>query len=157
PVLTESDLLAIAETRADEYLIAMSERDRLDAAITDALIRRGSEAVRRGVTGNSGATFTVQTLRHLLEVAVEDRDVKRNLFARGDLPAHFRELLSDAARFDGDDDKPAPDDETALLVGRIVEDFAAAAGLKPRQVRAMIEGDRLEPTVVIGRALELTE
>ena len=155
PVLTDADLLEIAETKSDDYLIAIAERDTLAAEITDVLIRRGSEVVQRSVTGNAGAAFTTGCLRYLLEMAMQDRDIKRNLFARSDLPQKFREIISDIVRFS--DPNLEAVDEKAALVTRVSTEFAEAAGLKPAQVRAMIEGEKLEPLIIIGRALNLSE
>lgn len=52
--LTDADLVAIAETRGQAHLLAMSSRKRLDEAVTDALVRLGNDAVLRKVAGNSG-------------------------------------------------------------------------------------------------------
>ncbi|MGE0230722.1 MAG: DUF2336 domain-containing protein [Flavobacteriaceae bacterium] len=155
PVLTDEDLLEIAETKSDDHLLAISRRETIAAEITDVLIRRGSEVVQRGVTSNAGAALTNGCLRFLLDMAMQDRDIRRNLFARSDLPPKFREIISDIVRFG--DPSLETTDELAALVGRVAADFARASGLQPAQVRVMIDGEKLEPLIIIGRALNLSE
>lgn len=91
--LTEADLLDIAETKSQAHLLAMSNRKRLDEIITDALVRRGSNAVLRKVAGNSGARFSQAGFGVLVDRARNDGALAEQVVGRRDVPPHLIHAL----------------------------------------------------------------
>lgn len=93
PVLTETDMVAIAETSGDEHLQAIATRPSLTARVTDVLIDRGSNIVLRKVSGNVGAEISDKGMMSLLTRAGDDAEIGLALADRGDLaPAVLDQL-----------------------------------------------------------------
>ena len=113
PVLTQSnvlsgdDLVQIAETKGQQHMSAISERQSISSIVTDVLIRRGNHTVLRNVSGNEGAELSENGARTLSEKAVQDAEIQRNLYRRSDLP----EAVAKAVHSRGDVavDRPLPD------------------------------------------------
>src|ERR1700761_5825271 len=58
PVLDEEALLDIARVKGQSHLLAMSERPKLSADLTDVIVERGDRDVVRRTAGNAGAGFS---------------------------------------------------------------------------------------------------
>src|ERR1700749_4718829 len=58
PVLDEEALLEIARVKGQGHLLAMSERPKLSADLTDVIVERGDREVIRRAAGNAGAPFS---------------------------------------------------------------------------------------------------
>src|SRR6516165_10762994 len=58
PVLEEDVLLEIARVKGQGHLLAMAERPRLSADLTDVIVERGDREVIRRAAGNAGALFS---------------------------------------------------------------------------------------------------
>ena len=67
PVLTDTDLAAIAISQTPAHLVAIAERTRLSEGLTDILVERGDSAVLRTVSGNEGAQFSDRGFDRLLQ------------------------------------------------------------------------------------------
>lgn len=85
PVLTDTDLAAIAISQTQEHLAAIAERARLSEGITDILVERGDSAVLRSVSGNEGAQFSDNGFDRLLQRGGGDAAVSDALARRSDL------------------------------------------------------------------------
>jgi Uncharacterised protein conserved in bacteria (DUF2336) len=95
--LSDADLIEIANTRGQHHLLAVSSRDTLNAALTDALLKRGNARVSLALATNAGAKFSEQGYSALVESAEKDGDLAQRLGLRLDIPAEtLRELLSKA-------------------------------------------------------------
>ena len=95
--LSDTDLIEIANTRGQQHLLAVSNRPSLNAALTDALLKRGSARVSLALAGNAGAKFSEQGYSTLVENAEKDGDLAQKLGLRLDIPVEtLRELLSKA-------------------------------------------------------------
>ena len=95
--LSESDLIEIANTRGPQHLLAISNRETLNAPVTDALLKRGDSQVSHALANNIGARFSEQGYSTLVESAEKDDDLAQKLGLRLDIPvAMLRELLSKA-------------------------------------------------------------
>ena len=95
--LSDADLIEIANTRGQQHLLAVSSRETLNAALTDALLKRGSARVSLALAANAGAKFSEQGYSTLVENAEKDGDLAQRLGLRLDIPAEtLRELLSKA-------------------------------------------------------------
>jgi uncharacterized protein (DUF2336 family) len=97
PRLSETDLVAIAGSKGQDHLRAISARHVLGEAVTDVLIRRGDRAVVRGVAGNLGAHISPAGFSRLVKDSASDGILAETVGSRPDvsLPM-FRTLLDQA-------------------------------------------------------------
>lgn len=85
PVLSDTDLAAIAVTQSQRHLVAIAERARLSEGLTDILVERGDRDVLQTVSSNGGATFSDQGFDTLLQRGGGDPDITGALSRRIDL------------------------------------------------------------------------
>lgn len=85
PVLTDTDLAAIAVSQTQAHLAAIAERARLSEGVTDILVERGDTTVLRTVSGNEGAQFSDHGFDRLLQRGGDDAAVGEALSRRSDL------------------------------------------------------------------------
>lgn len=85
PVLTDTDLAAIAVTQSQQHLVAIAERARLSEGLTDILVERGDKAVLHTVSANEGASFSDQGFDRLLQRGADDATITDTLARRSDL------------------------------------------------------------------------
>ncbi len=85
PVLTDTDLAAIAVTQSQRHLVAIAERARLSEGLTDILVERGDRNVLHTVSSNEGAAFSDQGFDTLLKRGGGDAEITGALSRRGDL------------------------------------------------------------------------
>lgn len=85
PVLTDTDLAAIAVSQSQEHLAAIAERARLSESVTDILVERGDHTVLNTVSANEGAAFSDKGFDRLLERSDGDAAIAGNLARRSDL------------------------------------------------------------------------
>ncbi|WP_257165661.1 DUF2336 domain-containing protein [Bradyrhizobium sp. SRS-191] len=96
PVLRQSDrldehtLVATAQARSQEHLLAISGRKTLTEAITDVLVDRGDQAVVANTANNDGARFSEHGFSGLVTKASGDPGLAMKLWSRPDSP---REVL----------------------------------------------------------------
>ena len=93
PVLTDADLVRLAGSQSAEHLLAIADRQGIDAAVTDVLVQRGNIEVARKVTQNRTAQFSKDALRMLVARARKDAALQENLVFREDLPRDIAEKL----------------------------------------------------------------
>ncbi len=120
--LSEKHLREIAETRGQEYLLAISRRPDISREVTAALVMRGNAAVHRSLSKNHGARLSERALSVLLKLAEHDEELAGALAGRPDLhPALVRKFLS-------------------LVSGAPRARFIAAASAETRSVAAELIG-----------------
>lgn len=85
PVLTDSDLAAIAVSQSQYHLVAIAERASLSEKLTDILVERGNRDVLHTVSSNDGASFSDKGFERLLERGGQDISISSALAARSDL------------------------------------------------------------------------
>jgi uncharacterized protein (DUF2336 family) len=96
--LDDSALLANANTKSQEHLFAISQRQTLSEAVTDVLVERGDRNVVHAVVKNSGARFSDAGFRILVKRSAADDDLATIVGMRGDIPRpHFLVLLEKAS------------------------------------------------------------
>ena len=152
--LAEEDLVAIAQSRGQDHLLALSRRTSLGERVTDVLVERGNERVVRSVAGNEGARFSVRGFDTLVERARADHALQGILTKRQDLPPRQMQALVEIARAQvrdtlGSEFGAGADSavETALgeaaaavaergLTRGLVDDYGAAQAAVERQARA---------------------
>ncbi|UJQ95679.1 DUF2336 domain-containing protein [Mariluticola halotolerans] len=85
PVLSDSDLIAIAGIVMQDHWLAISRRKALGPRLTDALARCNDQEVIREMAGNPGAKFSASTYRMVAERAKQDSVLQERLVDRADL------------------------------------------------------------------------
>ncbi|GGK51867.1 DUF2336 domain-containing protein [Salinarimonas ramus] len=96
--LSEEDLVAVASSKGQAHLLALSRRPRLSERLTDVLIDRGDTVVVRSVADNEGARFSPEGFTALVERARADSDLQEVLEARSHLSAEQVTQLVEIAR-----------------------------------------------------------
>lgn len=86
PALSEDDLMEIARTCGTGHMEAIAERTQLPMRLTDVLVLRGDDVVRRIVAGNHGARISDKSFSRLSLQARDDDYVEGFLVHRLDLP-----------------------------------------------------------------------
>ena len=72
PMLSDSDLCGIAEIRGTPHRRAIARRPLIGTAVTDLLIARGDDSVRRALAGNVTARLSPAGFQKLAEQAKRD-------------------------------------------------------------------------------------
>jgi uncharacterized protein (DUF2336 family) len=131
--LTDLDLIALAETKGDEHRMAIAARVSLSGAVTEVLVRHGSDAVLHRLGTNHGAEFSEDTVRELQHSAESDEDLFRILIERPDLADVLARCMRDTLRRIVE--KSRTSHETAVAAAR-----AQAAGPKVLDASGAAEG-----------------
>ncbi|MGJ4919330.1 DUF2336 domain-containing protein [Bradyrhizobium oligotrophicum] len=96
-VLDDPVLIAIARDKSQGHLLAMAERTRLSADMTDVLVRRGDRDVVRRTAANDGAAFSPRGYAALIHRASSDGVLTLTVGRRDDVSDdHLRQLLAGA-------------------------------------------------------------
>ncbi len=156
PVLTQSErlsehtLLATANSKSQQHLYAITQRNALSEAVTDMLVERGDRDVVHSVVKNRGARFSDAGFRMLVKRSTGDDALATEVGMRSDIPRpHFLMLLEKAssavrARLAAENPQASHDIDgvVAEVVGGIRNeprnaspDFAAAQAAVERQNR----------------------
>ena len=117
PVLTDTDLAAIAISQSQQHLVAIAERVRLSESVTDILVERGDRNVLHRVSANEGAAFSERGFDRLLEHGEGDAAIAGALARRSDLaPNRMQRVLRIVQHFaDGTPGGAKPTDEAVSL------------------------------------------
>ncbi|HKI69256.1 MAG TPA: DUF2336 domain-containing protein, partial [Verrucomicrobiae bacterium] len=93
-VLTEDDLVAIADSKGTSHRVAVSRRENLTAKITDTLISHEESEVMRTVAENRTAEISEGGFSTLARHSTDDNELLTALVTRADVPEeHSRQLL----------------------------------------------------------------
>jgi hypothetical protein len=116
PVLTDTDLAAIAVSQSQQHLVAIAERARLSESVTDILVERGDQKVLHTVSANEGAAFSDRGFDRLLERGEGDATITDALARRSDLaPNRAQRVLRIVEQFsDGGNATPATEASVSL-------------------------------------------
>ena len=96
--LGEADLLAAAQTKSQQHLLAIAERRSLGEAVTDVLVSRGDQQVVRSVSKNAGARFSDAGFGILVKRSESDDVLAERVGLRRDIPRHhFLKLIANAS------------------------------------------------------------
>jgi hypothetical protein len=99
PALSPADLVAIATSCSENHLLAIAGRRKIERAVTEAILQRGSSKTCLAVIGNPGAEFSGAAYAHLIGRAAEDDEITKALTLRPDTPDMVvRDLLSASPR-----------------------------------------------------------
>jgi uncharacterized protein (DUF2336 family) len=98
PQLSDADLIENVKMKSQKHLLAIAQRLRLSAAVTDVLVERGDGSVLRAVAANSGAHLSLLGFDTLAVRALHDGPLALALGVRADLPRQiFLKLLEGAS------------------------------------------------------------
>ncbi|MCF8466794.1 MAG: DUF2336 domain-containing protein [Sneathiella sp.] len=86
-LLAEPDLIEIIQNRSKEHLLAIAERDDLNATLTDLLINYGDEDVVSNLIENGDAKISRASMEFLVEESKRIDRFQEPLIARHDIPA----------------------------------------------------------------------
>lgn len=86
PVLTDHDLVAIAEEKGNGHLKAIAQRSVLSEKVADIVVSRGDVEVRRLIAGNYGARLSEIALACIVQQALSDPRTAEILGRRPDTP-----------------------------------------------------------------------
>ena len=96
--IEEADLVANANSKSQQHLLAISQRKALSEAVTDALVTRGDPQVAHSVAKNPKARFSFAGFRLLVRRASGDDNLATLVGSRADLPRqHMLRLLDEAS------------------------------------------------------------
>src|ERR1700684_3585009 len=96
--LSEHALLATANSKSQQHLYAITQRDALSEAVTDILVARGDRDVVHAVVKNRGARFSDAGFRALVHRSHGDDALASEVGMRSDIPRpHFLMLLEKAS------------------------------------------------------------
>jgi len=84
--LNEHTLLATANSKSQQHLFAISQRDSLSEAVTDILVERGDRDVVHSVVKNRGARFSDAGFRVLVDRSSGDDALASEVGMRNDIP-----------------------------------------------------------------------
>jgi uncharacterized protein (DUF2336 family) len=85
PVIDDGTLIEIAHIKGQGHLLAMSERPKLSAGLTDVIVRRGDREVVRRAARNAGALFSPTGYSALIKRAGPDGVLTLAVGQRADL------------------------------------------------------------------------
>lgn len=93
--IDDDALLELARHRGQPHLMAIAQRGRLAAPLTDVLVRRGDRDVVRRVAGNAGADFSPAGYSGMVRRAEHDGVLALTVGKRADIPAPLlKDLLA---------------------------------------------------------------
>ncbi|MDP3174060.1 MAG: DUF2336 domain-containing protein [Phenylobacterium sp.] len=160
--LTDDDLLAVARTRGQDHLRAISQRVTVSEAVSEAIVERGDDHTLGMLLRNHGASLSRESEEQAVDRACENPALHEAVVSRRDLPADLlnemyfvveaqlrQQILERNAEMD-----PAHLD-AALAVGR--KTLAARDGALPadfaeaeQYVRSLRARNGVGPAVLAG-------
>lgn len=178
PRLTTNDLIAVATTKSQAHLLAISRRSHLPAAATDVLMSRGDRQVVHNLASNTSAQFSEEGRNKLFERAAQDERVAAILSTRSDIsPDDLRESLSKALeRMEARCRSAAAAQRTVIAMKQegqlndealyrfaadnrrdeVVAALSVLSGLKHELVEALIDSAEPGGLLIVCRATEVT-
>ncbi|MDD3837424.1 MAG: DUF2336 domain-containing protein [Phenylobacterium sp.] len=160
--LTEDDLLIVARTRGQEHLRAISQRETVSPAVSEAIVERGDDKTLGVLLRNEGAELSREAHEMVVDRAAENPELHEAVVNRKTLPPDLlnemyfvvEARLRDKILERNSDLDPAAL-EAALAAGR--KKVAALHGSLPpdyaeaeRTIRAMRAKNAITPPVLAG-------
>lgn len=92
-VLTDADLVGIAKVKSQNHLMAIANRQRISAIVSDVLVERGDSAVKERVLANEGAEISEFGFACLVSAASRDKKLAAIVAQRDDIPPELQSFL----------------------------------------------------------------
>lgn len=140
--LEDSDLLAIARSRGQQHLMAISVRSSISEDVTDVLVNRGDQNVVHSVASNQGANFSDSGYRALVNRSKDDARLQETVGLRKDIPPqHFRALVAQATDVVRRKlmTAGAGGEKLNKVLGEVAQDVAQEAGAAQRNYGAALQ------------------
>src|SRR5262249_23878460 len=129
--LSETDLVAIAKTKSQAHLLAISSRSGIAVPVTDVLVQRGDAEVVRSVAENRGAHVWEAGCSPLVDRAEKDEDLAEKVGMRADIPPRlFRDLLLKATEVVQQRLLASAKPETQAEIRRVLAKVSTEVGAK---------------------------
>ncbi len=96
--LGDADLITLALKGGRDHMLAISERRKLSAEVTDVLVTAGDRVVVNAVAGNPGASFSDKGFEALLSKSETDELLQSTLGRRSDIPHQHMAALFELAK-----------------------------------------------------------
>ena len=84
--LTDDDLLAVAHTRGQDHLRAISQRSTVSAAVSEAIVERGDDHTLDALLRNDGAELSRESHERAVDRAMANTDLHAAVVARRAVP-----------------------------------------------------------------------
>jgi uncharacterized protein (DUF2336 family) len=84
--LTDDDLLAVARTRGQDHLRAISQRPTVSMAVSEAIVERGDDATLGVLLRNQGAELSRESEEIVVDRAVDNPELHEAVVSRASLP-----------------------------------------------------------------------
>jgi uncharacterized protein (DUF2336 family) len=98
PRLDDATLLAAAQTKSQQHLLAITKRDMIAEAVTNVLLDRGNQTVALSTVQNPGAQLSEQGCLRLVERSRTEHQLAIGVWARRDMPRnHLVKLFAEAS------------------------------------------------------------
>jgi uncharacterized protein (DUF2336 family) len=96
--IADADLMAIAGSKSQAHLLAMSTRPGISEAVADILVTRGDREVAHSIAANKAAKLSEGAFTTLVKRSVQDGVLAEKVGQRPDIPPRlFRQLLMQAS------------------------------------------------------------
>ncbi len=143
--LAEADLIAIAETKSQAHLLALSSRAGIGEALSDILVARGDREVVHTIATNQQARLSEGAFTNLVKRAEQDGVLAEKVGMRTDIPPRlFRQLLMQASEVVQKrllaQAKPETQSEIRRVLAVVTDEVAAKAA--PRNYTAALASVR---------------
>ncbi|WP_417684603.1 DUF2336 domain-containing protein [Roseibium sp.] len=139
-VLTDDDLIKLARAKGQDHLLAISQREHLESRLTDILLERGEQPVRRSVAANPGAQLSDWGVRLLMKLAQKDQPIHDSMVDRNDIqPEHYERLIAMLPKEQGDKLRNLHARQKALVESILREAGEAVAGSMLERRRSRID------------------
>ena len=86
PIVSERVLMEVVSTRGQDYLRAVSQRDRLPEAISDVIVERGDDDTLGVLLRNESATLSRRSAETVIDRASQNPDLHEAVIDRHNLP-----------------------------------------------------------------------
>ncbi len=93
PLLNDSDLIAIINSKSREYRLLIAARPKISASVSDALIQPGEPEVLETLLNNQSAEISTAAMEYAVEESRSRVSLQGALVTRADLPPHLAQKL----------------------------------------------------------------
>lgn len=143
--LDAADLMAIAETKSQAHLLALSTRKGVSEPLADILVSRGDRDVAHSIAINQDARLSENAFTTLVKRAEQDGVLAEKVGLRADMPPRlFRQLLMQASDVVQKrllvKAKPETQAEIRRVLAKVTDEVAAKAA--PRNYTAALAAVR---------------
>lgn len=151
PVLKQTDLIEIAETRGQEHMAAMTARTDISEQLSDVLVNKGDDRVVEGLVRNHTARIGDDTMKKVVARSETSSSLQAPLVERPDLPA---ELMKDMLAFVTEDLKARILQQTNMVNSEKLDQMLEDVGAKIGADNGARKANRSKPELVIKELVE---